>query len=217
MNISKFWENIYPFSVINLPHGIQGPICNILPLPKGVKSSAAMTYRISKFLTQMGRFICCAAGVLRQSRRINIKQINTGWRIYIGVSKLCHHRLRWWLVTWAAPNYLIITTTGAGSLFCEQMSVNIIKMRRISFKKMYLKIPSVRMATSCYRCRRSSSTQEQRYPPPLPLGATPPPTCGRRKSDPGLGVATQDQEYPLRKLREIRDTSNGSWCIGIKG
>ena len=55
------------------------------------------------------------------------------------------------------------------------------------------------------RCRRSSSTQEQRYPPPLPLGATAPPTCGRRKSDPGLGVTTQDQEYPLRKLREIRD------------
>ena len=46
------------------------------------------------------------------------------------------------------------------------------------------------------RCRRSSSTQEQRYPPPLPLGATAPPTCGRRKSDPGLGVTTQDQEYP---------------------
>ena len=60
------------------------------------------------------------------------------------------------------------------------------------------------------RCRRSSSTQEQRYPPPLPLGATAPPTCGRRKSDPGLRVTTQDQEYPLRKLREIRDTSNGS-------
>ena len=55
------------------------------------------------------------------------------------------------------------------------------------------------------RCRRSSSTQEQRYPPPLPLGATAPPTCGRRKSDPGLGVTTQDQEYPLRKLPEIRD------------
>ena len=67
------------------------------------------------------------------------------------------------------------------------------------------------------RCRRSSSTQEQRYPPPLPLGATAPPTCRRRKSDPRLGVTTQDQEYPLRNLREIRDTSNGSWCIGIKG
>ena len=59
--------------------------------------------------------------------------------------------------------------------------------------------------TTCDRCRRSSSTQEQRYPPPLPLGATAPPTCGRRKSDPGLRVTTQDQEYPLRKLREIRD------------
>ena len=56
-----------------------------------------------------------------------------------------------------------------------------------------------------YRCRRSSSTQEQRYPPPLPLGATAPPTCGRRTSDPGLGVTTQEQEYPLRKLPEIRD------------
>ena len=56
-----------------------------------------------------------------------------------------------------------------------------------------------------HQCRRSSSTQEQRYPPPLPLGATAPPTCGRRKSDPGLRVTTQDQEYPLRKLREIRD------------
>ena len=57
------------------------------------------------------------------------------------------------------------------------------------------------------RCRRSSSTQEQRYPPPLPLGATAPPTCGRRKSDPGLRVTTQDQEFPLRKLQEIRDVN----------
>ena len=57
------------------------------------------------------------------------------------------------------------------------------------------------------RCRRSSSTQEQRYPPPLPLGATAPPTCGRRKSDPGLRVTTQDQEYSLRKLQEIRDVN----------
>ena len=105
-----------------------------------------MKYRItsSKFLTQWARFICCATGVLRQSRRINIKQINPGLLICIGVSKLCHHRLRWWLVTWVAPIYLVITTTHAGSLFCEQMSVNIIKMRRLSFKKMYLKIPSVK-------------------------------------------------------------------------
>ena len=54
MNISKFLENTYPFSVINLPHGIQGPIYNILSLPKGVRSSAAMKYRISKFLNPMG-------------------------------------------------------------------------------------------------------------------------------------------------------------------
>ena len=54
MNISKFLENIYPFSVINLPHGIQGPIYNILSLPKGVRSSAAMKYRISKLLNPMG-------------------------------------------------------------------------------------------------------------------------------------------------------------------
>ena len=51
------------------------------------------------------------------------------------------------------------------------------------------------------RCRRGSSTQEQRYPPPLPPGATATPTCGT-----GLTVATQDQEYPLRKLREMRGT-----------
>ena len=56
------------------------------------------------------------------------------------------------------------------------------------------------------RCRRGSSTQEQRYPPPLPLGATATPTCRRRESGPGLTVTTQDQEYPLRKLREIRGT-----------
>ena len=56
------------------------------------------------------------------------------------------------------------------------------------------------------RCRRGSSTQEQRHPPPLPLDATAPPTCGRRESGPGLRVITQDQEYPLRKLRKIRDT-----------
>ena len=68
---------------------------------------------------------------LQWALRINIKQINTGWRIYNGVSKLCHHWLRWWLVTRAAQIYLVITTTGAGSIFCEQMSVNIIKMRRL--------------------------------------------------------------------------------------
>ena len=66
-------------------------------------------------------------------------------------------------------------------------------------------VPDVLGPSFPCRCRRSSSTQEQRYPPPLPLGATAPPTCGRRKSDPGLRVTTQDQEYPLRKLREIRD------------
>ena len=60
--------------------------------------------------------------------------------------------------------------------------------------------------TRSYRCRRGSSTQEQRYPPPLPLGATAPPTCGRRESGPGLRVITQDQEYPLRNVREIRYT-----------
>ena len=54
MNISKFWENIHPFSVINLPYGIQGPIYNILSLPKGARSSAAIKHRISKFLTPMG-------------------------------------------------------------------------------------------------------------------------------------------------------------------
>ena len=54
VNISKFWEKLYPFSVINLPDGIQGPIYNILSLPKGVRSSAAMKYRISKFLNPMG-------------------------------------------------------------------------------------------------------------------------------------------------------------------
>ena len=64
-----------------------------------------------------------------------------------------------------------------------------------------------RQPASEARCRRSSSTQEQRYPPPLPLGATAPPTCGRRKSDPGLRVTTQDQEFPLRKLQEIRDVN----------
>ena len=65
--------------------------------------------------------------------------------------------------------------------------------------------PSAIVLSHLTRCRRSSSTQEQRYPPPLPLGATAPPTCGRRESDPGLGVTTQEQEYPLRKLPEIRD------------
>ena len=45
---------------------------------------------------------------------------------------------------WAAPIYLLITTTGTGSLLYEQMSVNIIKMRRLSFKKMYLKVPFVK-------------------------------------------------------------------------
>ena len=154
MNISKFWENTYPFAVINLPHGIQGPVCNILSLPKGVRSSVAMKYKISKFLTPMGTVWLlrrCQLGVicLRQSRRINIKQINTGWRIYIGVSKLCHHWLRWWLVTWAAQIYLVITTTGAGSLFCEQMSVNIIKMRRLSWENVF-EDAVCQMANSCY-------------------------------------------------------------------
>ena len=134
MNISKFWENTYPFSVINLPHGIQGPIYNILSLPKGVRSSAAMKYRISKFLNPMG-----AVYLLRRWRIASVTAY-----IYIGASKLCHHWLGRWLVTWAVPIYLIITTADTGSWFCEKMSVNIIKMRRLPFKKMYLKMPSVK-------------------------------------------------------------------------
>ena len=51
--------HIYPFSVINLPHGIQGPIYDILSLTKGVRSPAAMKYRISKFLNPIAKSCVC--------------------------------------------------------------------------------------------------------------------------------------------------------------
>ena len=71
------WENIYPFSVINLPHGIQGPIYNILSLPKGVRSSVAMKYRISKFLNPMGAVSVVFAVPLAYSASVSADQYQT--------------------------------------------------------------------------------------------------------------------------------------------